>query len=218
MSNKKELLQEQYTLLLKGRKALDAQLDTYKIRFDAMCREIHKTEQEIGIYEKNLLFIEAKLRKETKSKPIDIPPPKVIPFEKPLPAPLPVIPEPEEEPEPEITTKDIKDDESGEEPCVFESLYVPNSSPETEDKKTFFKESDDDTNSTAKVIDFDNMSKFKPEIDKVGAVGWFVKVWTEQEFEGAIIKLQKKQLKLKTTEGIINIPYYMIQDWERIEF
>lgn len=213
MSNKKELLQQQYTLLLKGRKSLDAQLDTYKIRFDALCREIHNTEQEIAVYEKNLLFIEGKLRKDTKSKPIDIPVPKVIPFEKLLPEPIP------EEPEPEIMTKDIKDNDVGAEPCIFESLYIPNNSPEpADDKKTFFKESDDNTKETEKVIDFDNMSKFKPEIDKVGAVGWFVKVWTEQEFEGAIIKLQKKQLKLKTTEGIINIPYYMIQDWERIEF
>lgn len=208
MSNKKELLQEQYSLLLKGRKALDSQLDTYKIRFDAMCREIHKLEQEIAVYEKNLLFIEGKLRKEKKSKPIDIPAPKIIPFEKLLPEPI------AEEPEPEIMTKDIKDDDVGEE-CIFASVYVPEPA---EDKKTFFKENDDDAKSTEKVIDFDNMSKFKPEIDKVGAVGWFVKVWTEQEFEGAIIKLQKKQLKLKTTEGIINIPYYMIQDWERIEF
>jgi hypothetical protein len=211
MSNKKELLQQQYTLLLKGRKALDAQLDTYKTRFDAMCREIHKVENEIDVYEKNLLFIEARLRKETKTKPINIP--KAIPFEKALPEPIPEEPEPE----PEIMTKDIKDDDVGEDPCIFESLYVPSDVSETS-TKTFFSVSEEPATETAKVIDFDNMSQFKPEIDKVGAVGWFVKVWTEQEFEGAIIKLQKKQLKLKTSEGIINIPYYMIQDWERIEF
>ncbi len=213
MSNKKELLQQQYTLLLKGRKALDAQLETYKIRFDAMCREIHKIEQEIEVYEKNLLFIEGKLRKETKSKPIDIPAPKVIPFEKKLPDPIP-----EEEPEPEIITKDIKDNETCDGSCIFESLYVPSSDASESSAKTFFSVSEEAPTETAKVIDFDNMSEFKPEIDKVGAVGWFVRVWTEQEFEGAIIKLQKKQLKLKTSEGIINIPYYMIQDWERINF
>ena len=205
MSNKKELLQEQHSLLLKGRKALDLQLETYKVRFDSLCREIHKIEQEISIYEKNLLFLEGKLRKEHKSKPIDIPAPKVIPFEKLLPLP---------EPEIKIETKDIKDDDAGECPCVFESLYIP-SEP---DKKTFFKDDDDSDKTTEKVVDFDSMSDFKPELDKVASVGWFIKVWTEQEFEGAIIKLQKKQLKLKTTEGIINIPYYMIQDWERINF
>lgn len=208
MSNKKELLQSQHTLLLKGRKNLDAQLEMYKNRFDQMCREMHNIEQEIDVYEKNLLFLEAKLRKETKSKPIDIPAPKVIPFEKPLPDPLP---EPEPEPEPVIITKDIKDKEP-EEPCIFESLYVPEP-----DVKIFFKE-EETAETTGKVIDFDNMSQFKPELDKVASIGWFVKVSTaEHDFEGAILKLQKKQLKIKTTEGIINIPYYMIQDWERIE-
>lgn len=201
MSNKKELLQQQYTLLLKGRKTLDEQLETYKSRFDTMCREIHKVEGEIAIYEKNLLFLEVRIRKETKSKPIDIPAPKVIPFEEPLPR---VIHIHELMPEPE--------------PCIFESIYIPSTADDiTHEKKTFFKDDNDDE-STEKIVDFDNMSKFKPELDKVASIGWFVKVWTEQEFEGAIIKLQKKQLKLKTSEGILNIPYYMIQDWERIEF
>jgi hypothetical protein len=173
-----------------------------------MCREIHKIENEIEVYERNLLFIEGKLRKEHKSKPIDIPAPRVIPFEHKL-------PDPEPEPEPELMTKDIKDDEVCDGSCIFESLYIP---AETTDKKTFFKEDEEPEKPAEKVIDFDSMSNFKPELDKVASVGWFVRVWTEQEFEGAILKLQKKQLKLKTTDGIVNIPYYMIQNWERINF
>lgn len=203
MSNKKELLQQQYSLLLKGRKALDSQLDVNKNRFDAMCREIHRLENEISVYEQNMLFIEAKLKKETKTKPITIP--KVIPFEKELPKTIP------EEPE-ILTTKDIKDNEPE---CIFESLYIPSSEiSEPTEKKTFFQE---DNTESAKVIDFDNMAEFKPEIDKVASVGWLVWVKTEQEFEGGIIKLQKKQLKLKTSDGILNIPYYMIQDWKRLD-
>lgn len=196
MSNKRELLQQQYTLLLKGRKTLDEQLETYKSRFDTMCREIHKVEGEIAIYEKNLLFLEGRIRKDSKSKPIDIPAPKVIPFEEALPLPI-------------LITKDIKDDEEGVSPCVFESVYIPECSESAESAES--------AETVKKVIDFDDIKAFKPELDKVGAVGWFVKVWTDEEFEGGIIKLQKKQLKLKTNDGIMNIPYYMIQDWERID-